>query len=159
MLNRQVRSPSWMRGSKSRGTAMSMMTAVPPVRFAAIRCQRSAGTIGSGIAGRAQDDVGPRQHVIETLPRCRLAAAGGRDRLRFFRTAVSDHNAFGPQCTKMFQRQLAHLAGAEDEDHLVAEMVEHLPNVIDGRTGDRDMTTRNPRLLADPAGHLSRLLE
>src|SRR6266581_4945697 len=48
MLNRHARSPSWMRGSKSRGTAMSRITIGPPARCASTRWKRSKVTTGSG---------------------------------------------------------------------------------------------------------------
>ena len=59
------------------------------------------------------------------------------------------------QLTQMPQRQLAHFAGADDEDGLVAEVVEDLLDVIDGGAGDGHMAMRDAGLGADAAGDLA----
>src|SRR5207245_2496403 len=50
-------------------------------------------------------------------------------------------------------------AGADDEDRLVAEVVEHLADIIDGRTRHRDMAAGDAGLRADAASNLARLLK
>ena len=52
----------------------------------------------------------------------------------------------------MLERQLAHLAGADDEDGLVAEVVEDLADVIDGGAGDRDVAAGDAGFGADALG-------
>src|SRR5205823_1659060 len=74
-------------------------------------------------AGRAEDDVRLRQRIVEPFPRQRLPAAALRDLRRLFRTAIRDQDLLRPKLAQMSQRQLAHLAGADDKDGLVAEML------------------------------------
>ncbi len=59
----------------------------------------------------------------------------------------------------MLQGQLAHLAGADDQHRLVAEMIEHLADVIDRRTGDGHVPPGDARFTADALGHLAGVLK
>ena len=160
MLNRQVRSPSWMRGSKSRGTAMSRITIVPAVAPGQrSSSKRSPRHDRLGRPGRAQDDVGLRQGVVELVPRHRLAAAARRHRRGLLRAAVGHQDALRLQAAQVLQRQLAHLAGADDEDRLVVEVVEHLADVIDGDARHGDVAAGDAGLGADALGDDAGVLE
>ena len=59
----------------------------------------------------------------------------------------------------MAQGQFAHLAGADDEDRLVAEVVEHLAHVIDGDARHGDVSLGDAGLGADAAGDLAGVAE
>ena len=153
MLNRQVRSPSWMRGSKSRGTAMSRITIVPPVRRARIVVEAPPRHDRLRRAGRAQDDVGlrpARRRAAPTAPPGRRSPAATA--CAFSGLRLVTRMRCGCSSRRCLQRQLAHLAGADDQDRLVVEVVEHLADVIDGDAGDRDVAAGDAGLGADALG-------
>ena len=59
----------------------------------------------------------------------------------------------------MPQRQLAHLARADDQDRLVLEVVEHFPDIRDRGAGDADVAAGDAGLGADALGGPLRPLE
>src|SRR5580658_9219809 len=59
----------------------------------------------------------------------------------------------------MFERQLSHLAGADDQDDLVVKAIEYLANIVDGDTGNRDVAAADPRFGADALGGLQAVLK
>ena len=74
--------------------------------------------------GRAQDDVGVDQGVIEFLPGDRFAAAAGGNLPGLLGTAIGHQDAPRLEGLQVLQGKLAHLAGADDQDGLIAEMPE-----------------------------------
>ena len=136
MLNRQVRSPSWMPDRSRAARRCRESTSGPPRSPSGDAVVALARHDRFGRAGRTQHNVGARQQLIESLPGHRLAAATSGHGHGLFGTAIGDPDTPRLQLPQVTQCQFAHLAGADDEDGLVAEVVEHLLDVIDGGTGD-----------------------
>ena len=160
MLNRQARSPSWIRGSKSRGTAMSRITIVPRLRRARMPSNRRRVMIGSGAPVVLEHDVGLDQGVVELVPGdCGCRRIPGRRLAAFSGLRLVTRMRLRLQLAQVLEGQLAHLAGADDEDRLVAEMVVDLADVIDGDAGDGDVAPADAGLGADALGDGEGLLK
>ena len=52
----------------------------------------------------------------------------------------------------MLEGQLPHLAGADDQDGLIVEVVEDVAGDVDGDARDRELAAAQPRLVAGPLG-------
>jgi hypothetical protein len=63
-----------------------------------------------------------------------------------------DEDAPRFQSSQVAQRQFTHLAGADDEDGLIAEMVEDLTDVIDGGARYGNVAARDAGFSADALG-------
>src|SRR5262249_46165882 len=108
---------------------------------------------------RAEHDVGPGQEVVELLPGDGLPAAAPGHGQGLVGAAVGDEDAGRPEVAPVAAGQLAHLAGADDQDRLVAEVVEDALDVIDGGAGDGDVALGDAGLGADAAGDLAGVAE
>ena len=90
-------------------------------------------------ARRGDHDVARAEHRVHLLPRRRACAA---DRLRGARRVrhrpADDRHLLHALRLHVPGRQLAHFAGADDEDGPALEVAEDLARERDGRKADRD---------------------
>src|SRR6266849_1756605 len=103
-------------------------------------------------ACRAQDNIRLGQYLVELLPADRDAATAPRHRLCLFGAAIGYPDTPRLKLTQMAQRQLAHLAGADHQHRLIAEMVENLAHIIYGRAGYGDVPAGDAGLAPDALG-------
>ena len=85
------------------------------------------------------------QRLVEPFPRHRSAVTLRSHDDGFFRAAIGDEYLFRPQLAQMLQGQLAHLARTDNQDGLVAEMIEYLTNVVNRNAGNRNVSLTDPR--------------
>ena len=66
--------------------------------------------------------------------------------------AIGDEDRAGAQHPEVLEGQFPHLAGADDQDGLIVEVVEDVTSDVDGDTRDRELAAAQPRLVAGPLG-------
>src|SRR5262249_14690701 len=107
----------------------------------------------------ADDDVGLDQGQAEALERDGLAAPAGGGGLGAVGVAVGDEDAAGSEGLEVLERQIPHLAGADDQDGLVAEGVEDVAGDVDGDAGDGEAALVHAGGLADLLADVQGLAE
>jgi hypothetical protein len=118
---------------------------------------RHDGTRG---ARGGDDDIGRGEAGVEFVPVAWLAAELGGNFLGAGEAAIADEQASDPFVVEIAKRFLGHLAGADDEDGLIAEAVEDAAaELAHGDTGDRHAAFGELRLGADAARNLEGALE
>ena len=132
---RRLRRARWTRAYWSKVTIGSSAAVVLMTRSASI----SAGSSRSNGTGLAAPPRGGGLGALEA--------------------AVGHQDPAGAERLEVLERQLAHLAGADDQHGLVGEGVEDLPGHVDGDAGDRQLALVHAGLLADLLADPERLLE
>src|SRR5262245_58841986 len=114
---------------------------------------------GLGRPGRAEDDVRLDERIVQPVPPDGLPTALRGHGIGLLGAAVGDHDLPRPESAQVLESEPAHLAGANDQDRLVVEMVEHLTHIIDRDTGHGSVPLRDPGFRADALGRLLGVLQ
>src|SRR2546422_1533402 len=112
-----------------------------------------------GSARRGDHDVHPRERRLELGERHRRARERPSHLLGALPRPVGDVDREGPVLDEVTRRQLAHLAGADEEDGPAAEPCEDLLRELDGGERDRHRMAGDLRLAPDSLADGERLGE
>ena len=132
-------------------------------RAAAALAERALDAVGGEdrtVAADAREhDVRVLEQPIELLEAVRAGPEAHRERLRVGAGPVDDALLAEPLALEREERHLDHLARADHQRALVAELLEDLPREVHGDPRDGDRAVRDARLVLDPLGGRERALE
>jgi len=112
-----------------------------------------------GSPGGGENDVGLVQLIEQVVEADRLAVEFVRQPLRPLEGPVGNHQPAHAVVEEVLGRQFAHLAGADQHDGLVGEIVEDLAGQLHGGKGDGNRRGGDLRFGADPLGNGKGLVE
>ena len=113
--------------------------------------------VGGG--GGADDQVGLDQGVVEALERDGRPGPAGGGGPGSIRVPVGDPDPPGLEFREVLERQVRHLARADDQDRLVAEAVEDRAGDLHRDARHREPTLAEPGLIADQLADPQGMLE